>query len=319
MAESIGRTFSHRQEDKLFEKLRKINVRAEQYILAIKPNTWRNTEWTRITNLPPRYGICTSNNSEATNSMFKDARNYNWLKSLEQMFHLMQVRIHNLKNTYKNRNGLISQYKHEYKRLYNECINYKVIPVNEETLTYKVYMGDGEDYNHHKTHVIDVRKKSCTCGFWQDRELLCLHAMAYHRQVKEKTLNNILDMDFCPYYSYEYLHKLYKENITPVIIEALISDKTTKPPPESVKRPASRPTTKRIRKRRKSDVSVKCSNCGRKGHNKSTCPKPVGWKMMVTRGEVQDDESVDKTEKEEESVLSTELYVNNNRSENSYF
>jgi hypothetical protein len=69
--------------------------------------------------------------------------------------------------------------------------------------------------------------------------------MAHKRIVENKTLKEILELPFSPLYSYQFLAKMYKENICPVVIDTLISDNTTKPPPESSVRQAGRPRNKR--------------------------------------------------------------------------
>ena len=78
--------------------------------------------------------------------------------------------------------------------------------------------------------MLDVPNETCTCGTWQDMELLCVHCMAYLRIIENKSFKDILDMPSCPYYGYQFLYKFYKENITPVIIDSLSSDNNTKPP-----------------------------------------------------------------------------------------
>ena len=106
---------------------------------------------------------------------------------------------------------------------------------------------------------------------------------------RKKSLEDIYRIPFCQYYSYQYLNNIYKDNITPVIIDSLTSDKTTKPPPITNKRQAGRPATRRMRKKSRSDITVKCSNCDKLGHNKRGCPKPIGYKQMKAQGLVTSD------------------------------
>jgi hypothetical protein len=59
-------------------------------------------------------------------------------------------------------------------------------------------------------------------------------------------------MPCSPFYKYETLSKLYKENINPVIIHLLTSDKETKPPSmANRKRQTGRPRSSRLRKKSK--------------------------------------------------------------------
>jgi hypothetical protein len=53
-----------------------------------------------------------SNNAETVNSMFKEAQGYsNWVRSLDQMFNLLQVRIDRFNKEYFGKKGMIGQYK----------------------------------------------------------------------------------------------------------------------------------------------------------------------------------------------------------------
>ena len=150
----MGTNFSNRKEDKLLQQLRQITPKAEEYVLNIDAKTWRNTEWLKTTNLPPRYGIVTSNNAESANSMFKEARNKNWLLALDQMLHIIMVKISKLKNEYRDKRGMIYSYQQKYRDMFEKSVNYNVLPINEELQTYKVYMGVGNDYSHTTSHVI---------------------------------------------------------------------------------------------------------------------------------------------------------------------
>ena len=44
-------------------------------------------------------------------------------------------------------------YLNLYKEIYNNCALYNVIPINEEELTYKVYVGEGDASVHYKTQM----------------------------------------------------------------------------------------------------------------------------------------------------------------------
>jgi hypothetical protein len=105
------------------------------------------------------------------------------------------------------------------------------------------------------------------------------HLFAYYRVIEQKTLKQIMDMPINPYYSYQYIRSFYKDNINPVVIDALSSDKTTQPPPKSIKRQSGRPTNKRRQTRKRSETTVTCSNCLKSGHNKKKDVKnpPITW------------------------------------------
>ena len=185
LAFAIGKTFSTREEEKLFNQLKRKSVKAAQYALNIEPSVWRNTEWIRNDNLPPRYGMVTSNICESANFMFKQERSLNWLKSLDGMIHKIMFKISNHRRNYNNKDkkGMIAFYLNEYKQLYDTSAKYNVIPINEEQKTYKVYLGEGDDYQHNKSHELNIKKKKCSCGRWQDMDLMCEHLFSYYRVI----------------------------------------------------------------------------------------------------------------------------------------
>jgi hypothetical protein len=84
--------------------------------------------------------------------------------------------------------------------------------------------------------------------------------MSYYRVIENEPLEDIYRIPFSQYYSYQYLNHLYKENVNPVIIDTLASDQTTKPPAVANKRQAGRPPTRRLWKKPRSEITVKCSN-----------------------------------------------------------
>jgi hypothetical protein len=180
--------------------------------------------------------------------MFKKARTFNWLSALDTMLHQIQCKIANGRKNYKDKWGMGAYYSNLYKERYNKCAVYNVIPINEDELTYKVYVGEGVEYVHYKTQFLNLREKTCSCGTWQDTELFCEHIMSYYRFIENKTLEDILKLPYCQYYSYQYLNNIYKDNITPVIIDTLSSDKITKAPPHTNKRQAGHPATRRFKK-----------------------------------------------------------------------
>ena len=179
---------------------------------------------------------------------------------------------------------MIAFYQNSYKKLYDTSAKYNVIPINEEHYTYKVYLGEGDDYQHNKSHELNIKNKKCSCGKLQDKDLMCEHLLAYYRVIEKKSLKQILEMPYNPYYSYQYLRSFYKENINPVVIDALSSDKTTQPPPKSTKRQPGRPSTKRKQTRKRSDKTVRCSNCLKTKHNKKRCPKVEGYANLIAQG-----------------------------------
>ena len=72
---AISKSFSTRQEQFLLSQVQSVCPKAHDYLCNIEPSKWRSTEWLQNTELPPRYGITTSNSSESVNSMIENYRN----------------------------------------------------------------------------------------------------------------------------------------------------------------------------------------------------------------------------------------------------
>jgi hypothetical protein len=162
------------------------------------------------------------------------------------MLHVISLKISTMRTKYENKTGMIASYVKKYRELFDKAATYNVIPINVESFTYKVYVGsDGTDYNSRSSHIIDLRNRTCTCGEWQNNELFCQHIIAYYRIMENMSIKQLLELPYCMYYSYEYLNYFYNENINPVIIDLLSSDKTTKPPTITNKRTSGRPVTVR--------------------------------------------------------------------------
>jgi hypothetical protein len=72
----------------LFDEIRKVKPEAVKYLEDITNAgvLWRSTQChLSPTNMPPRYGIVTSNASEAMNNMFDDARDCGWLDAVNKL------------------------------------------------------------------------------------------------------------------------------------------------------------------------------------------------------------------------------------------
>jgi ribosomal protein L32 len=89
------------------------------------------------------------------------------------------------------------------------------------------------------------------------------------------------------YHKFAYIKETFKQNIYPVSMDSLTSDGVTRPPIFK-KRAAGRPKTKRIRNRSEyqlgDDSPIICSNCGRRGHDKRTCPNPKATPIKCVPG-----------------------------------
>jgi hypothetical protein len=213
--------------------------------------------------LPARYGIVTSNMSEATNNMFQDAREGSWLYSLDFMLGKMMERISDMRKRVKGKEGVLENIVRELKKKWDDCAGFKVVEVSNSEYGFSVgrHLDEAEGTRRFN---IDVVKHKCTCGEWQEHSLPCVDAMAYFRHEEGITFNDVL----VRYVPKDYTYQNAQDNIAP--------DGTTLPPRMSSKRASGRPKKLRMRKRTRfadnpEESNVVCSKCKQRGHNVRTC------------------------------------------------
>lgn len=284
----IARTFSTRQEEFLLAQVQSVSPKAHQYLCDIPESKWRSTEWLQKTDLPPRYGITTSNSSESVNSMIEDFRNDGWMELVDGLLDHMTNMISEKRQKYKDMDpeNVVPKVQQILKKRWDDAASMKVCEIEETNLEYKVseeYVPNENDdsaeviSNGTKkiNHVVFPEAECCTCGKWQDSKYPCRHAVAYFRKWMEKDLRWILDNKVHYYFKYKSLHLLYENNIFPVILDNIRYDGKSKPPPITVS--TGRPKMKRYRKRSRyvdsADSPILCRKCGERGHNIRTCSK----------------------------------------------
>ena len=275
----IGETYSKPTEDHWLNLLKKHSKPAYNYITAIEPSLWRCTSWVRHDRLPPRYVIYTSNASESANNMFLHARKAtNWLDTIDRILDIIIRRNDELFTKYKNyntRDEIVPKQASHLKKLYNIVPSFEVLKIDEDTGEFKVNRSVYKVGERSVSHCINIIKKECTCGKWQDRCYPCIDAMAYFRKYEHYTLANIMAKEVSQFYNCRSLYHLYRKNIKPVIISTLTPDGETLPPGETNKRRAGRPKKKRMRNRSifedPEDSPIICSFCDGHGHNIRGC------------------------------------------------
>ncbi|XP_022857392.1 uncharacterized protein LOC111378430 [Olea europaea var. sylvestris] len=121
------------------------------------------------------------------------------------------------------------------------------------------------------TDIVDFSKKTCTCREFQLNRMPCIHA------TRAACLRGTSLYDLCSsYYTSEYWKGAYGEAIYPIQREVgwnvLLEITGTPIMPPSVRRPPSRPPTRRKRSRHEYTTRLrKCTRCGGLGHNRTTC------------------------------------------------
>jgi hypothetical protein len=269
----MAKTFSVRMKDKYLSEIGVISQPALEYVNDISSEHWLSSEWVIDNNLPPRYGITTSNMSESMNNMLQGARDVCWLESIDFIITKMSKRISTLRTKYKNLSGVVDNALSIMQDNWENCTGFVIDQIEEDGVEFLITRTNQLLSQLPTTHTINVQTNTCTCGLWQEYCIPCIDATAYMKLYEQRSLEYVLKHNVSTYYQINTLKLLFKTNIRPVSLDKLKSDKTTKPPIISLKRQAGRPRNKRVRKRNKPlpKIVIICSRCGASGHNVRTC------------------------------------------------
>jgi SWIM zinc finger/MULE transposase domain/Ulp1 protease family, C-terminal catalytic domain len=263
------------------ELLSQLSSEAREYVEGIERSRWRNTAWLEDPSLPPRYGITTSNLSEA-NAVFEKARNASsWLYSIHTFLTKMVERISDLRMQHEGQSGVVESVVGILEKRWEHTAHYKVMQLEENGGVFSVFRDEGEfERDDDETYVcttLDLELRRCSCGEWQEHGIPCVHALAYLKEQQKLSFEEILSDHVEKQYTYDMEKKLLQKNIMPVCVERIFPDGCTSPPSDAqlAKAPGCL-TTKRLRVRSKwanePDKSpIICSRCGKRGHNVRTC------------------------------------------------
>jgi hypothetical protein len=204
------------------------------------------------------------------------ARGVSWLESVDTMLSKMVDRTAALRDGLKRKTGVVEKVAAIVKNRWENCAGFKVIELEENGNHFNIVRPPRKESDSEKRYNIDVTKKSCGCGEWQDHGVPCIHAIAYFRLHKKVLLEQILHEEVHQYYTYENEKMLLRRNINPVCMELLCYDGKTLPPRESTIRSTGRRRKKRIRTRSRwaydpEKSNIVCSRCQQRGHNVRTC------------------------------------------------
>ena len=117
--------------------------------------------------------------------------------------------------------------------------------------------------------VVDLTIPSCTCGYYNQIYLPCVHMTAAIKLTDRPLTDYVHDV-----YKVSSLRRVYASVIVPIDLNYVVPDGYTKPSEEQ--RQAGRP--RKIRLRNASDMLpedslISCSLCLGLGHNKRTCAR----------------------------------------------
>jgi hypothetical protein len=269
----LSKTFSVRYADFLLKRIEKVSKKAAEYVKAIEPERWRSTAWQQDDTLPPRYGIITTNMSESANNMFEKARDGSWLSTMDTILSKMMERICLFRKKVKGRQGFVAYLGQELRRKWDDCAGFRVLDgICDEGHEFTIVRGrEGS-----KNYTVNISRRTCECGEWQEMGYPCIDGMAYFRLHKKYALPYVMSEYVDSLYRYETEYEMMTENIHPVCLDTIAPDGETLPPYPNDKRQSGRPKKKRYRKRARTACdpelsAIVCSRCGKRGHNVRTC------------------------------------------------
>jgi hypothetical protein len=274
---ALARTFSRLEAADYLSKIENISAAGRQYLDSIPKNQWLNTAWLEDPTLPKRYGIITTNMSESANSMFEEARDVSWLRSVHLILGKMCQRITDLRTKHKDKIGIVDAKNGIIEERWEKCAGYQVYELQQEDHVYLVVrQSRGGAPSFGRSYKVDISLQTCDCGIWQADGIPCIDAIAFYKLYEGKSLQFIKDNFVSRHYQYQHLRDMLRTNIVPVCIDMIRGDGETLPPQDLAKRSAGRPQKKRLRKRSRfsnnpEQSNIVCSRCKEKGHNVRTC------------------------------------------------
>jgi hypothetical protein len=291
------------------ELLAHMSTETRTYVEAIPRNRWRNTAWLEDKTLPPRYGVLSSNMSEAANAMFEKARDGSWLNSINVILTTMVERIAKLRDKHEGKSGVVDKVVAILRKRWEYTAQYNVIQVQQEnnkevfTVFHKQHQQEEgmigtENSDSCRSSNLDLELRRCDCGEWQEHGVPCVHAVVYFKEHVRMSFEDVLSK-VDSQYTYETERELLQKNLVPVCIDRIFPDGISQPPDNALlTKSPGRPTKKRMRSRSRwanepSKSPITCARCGKRGHNVRTC---------LTRETFLQDKEKEEREDEEEKT-----------------
>jgi len=168
----IAESFSTQEEEYHFAKLNRVSPRAHDYLRGIPKEQWRRTEWLVRQDLPPRYGILTSNTSESINGRIDEFRGENWVSLIASLLEHMIVRISTGRDKYKGKSPeeVVTKVRELVEENWNRAAAMDVHCVNEDGGEYMVRdvrrgaTGLPRQGGDRIVQTLFPRKRYCSCG-----------------------------------------------------------------------------------------------------------------------------------------------------------
>jgi hypothetical protein len=264
IAENIRRRFGKRENVLLFWRAARAKTEADfegilaqmpletvTYLREISPAKFAVWAFPR-----PRYRHDTSNIAESINSHIGEARDLPVFNAIIWLWDWVMGKVFSR-----------SRRQQKTTRITNFALDY--LKVNQALQTnwqfHESDNGVGTVVTRFARNTVDLNKKMCTCGEFQDRQMPCKHALALCKEQyleREDYVSKI--------YSMNAYRKTYGLPLPSIMADNLPKDEACQAPPKL--RAIGRPRTARIRSKTGAKIYF-CSICGSRNHNRRRCGK----------------------------------------------
>ncbi|GJW23965.1 pentatricopeptide repeat-containing protein [Tanacetum coccineum] len=255
--------------NKIMEKIKRANPNAYDYLLKKEPKTWSRAYFHLGTNCE----AVENGFSECFNSVILSVRSKPLITMLEAIRVIVLERMHIMRNLCdKWTADICPNIQKRLEITKDQHRFWHVIPTGGNLF---------EVRNGSEAFGVDEDRRNCSCRLWQLSGLPCCHAIAVIFK-----LNRMVE-DYVPdCYRKQAFYDTYHQYLTPVggmTFWPDCSDMSRVLPPKLRTMPR-RPKKKRIRadhenknpnKVSKAGVTMTCTNCHQKGHNKKGCKNPT--------------------------------------------
>ena len=207
----MAKSFSTRYVDYLLEQVRAHKPAAADYIVNID-DLWRSTDWISYERqIPPRYGIVTSNTSKCVNNMFGKAQSLGWLECIDKkLVDTMSNRIFQCRTKHMDKisTGIVPKVAERLQARWGAAASLSVMElelgcgdikvVKMSSLQEQDYKGDHRigqvplSVGSQVIHILKPAQQWCSCGVWQEFLYPCRHGCTVYRKWEEKDLKYVL-------------------------------------------------------------------------------------------------------------------------------
>ncbi|KAA0035755.1 uncharacterized protein E6C27_scaffold403G00270 [Cucumis melo var. makuwa] len=223
-------------------------------------------KWARAFFRRKRYQVITTNISESMNSTLKEQRELPIIGLLESIRSLIQKWFYECRTKWSFQRTQLS--------ISAEDMIRESLAQSRSMNIYPVDQHEFEVHHRKEQFVVNILNRTCSCRQWDLDLIPCSHACI---ALSTRNLNLHLYTD--KFYYVSNLINLYKKGTRPIGTVNQIRNTHQGGNdgilPPQVKRPAGRPKKKRFTSFLEKKASVRCSRCGKKGHNCRSCKEPI--------------------------------------------